>query len=1193
MFKEIFSFEIRYHLRQPLFYVTGLGLFLLAAMFISTGMAADVRGLPGTVNLNAPFVILRTMAGLTAFGLFVVTAFVASSVLRDFRLGTHMLFFSRPVAKFDYLLGRFAGSMAVSAALLLVGTLGIAAGGHAPWQDAERIGPFTLAPYVYGLVVITLPNLLMMGAIFFAITSMSRSLLVTYIGVVIFLTLQDEAEILVRNVEHAFLGSLIEPLGVVAIGDAARYWTVVEYNTALPELAGGLLANRLLWLGLGLLLLAWSYSRFSYTRATASRREIRRRRAEMQAAPEPALSPGMEAAPAVRVFSIRTAWRQMLRQARLETVTVLKSVPFLVFLILGLTFIVFFASHADEIRGTPVHPVTHLMLESLGVTMSLFLLIVITVYSGEVIWRERSLRLNEVYGALPVSNGVFLGAKLLTLALVAAIFILAGIATTMIFQLSQGFLDIRPGLYARGFLVMAWPFLLMAILALFLQIVTNSKFIGYFLMVLFIFSRAGLPLLGLEHNLCRFPGPFGIPYSDLNGYGHHVESYLWFKLYWSFAALLLVLLSALFLVRGTESSLKARLAAARRRCRAPLLALGGAALAGFVGTGAYIFYNTNILNDYLPRARQEALRAGYENRYGENRDLLQPRVTDVYADVEIYPSERRVEIRGTYTLRNKTAHPVPALHLSINPRVIVNRMEVDGESRVVADPEYGTYIHELADPLAPGDEATLGFDLTVRNRGFVNHGSNRSVVENGTFFNNSHYFPLIGYDTSAQLTDPTRRRKQGLPPAPRMPRLDDEAARRNSYISRDADWITFETTVSTRPDQIAIAPGYLQREWEEGGRRHFHYKMDAPILNFFSYLSADYTVRRDRWNDVAIEVYYHSRHPYNVERMIDAVKKSLDYFTREFGPYQHRQVRIIEFPAYARFAQSFPNTIPFSEGAGFIARINDEADIDYVFNTTAHEVAHQWWAHQVVGGDAQGATLLSEGLSEYSSLMVMEKEYAPDRMRRFLRYELDGYLQGRGREVADEMPLMLVEDQNYIHYNKGSLILYALRDYAGEERVNRALSGFLQEFAFKGPPYPASTDLLRYLRAELPPEMEGVIEDMFERITLYANRAGSASSTPRGDGTYLVDLEVEARKLRADGKGVETEIEMDDWVDIGIFGQEETVLFLEKRRISEPRTSFQVIVDARPVRAGIDPYNKLIDREPEDNVTTVREVSGP
>ncbi len=1191
VWKAIFLFEIRYHLTQPLVYVAGLGLFLLAVMFSSTGMASEIPGLPGSVNRNAPYVVLRLMSGLTALGLFVVTAFVSSSALRDFRHGTHMLFFSKPVGRLEYLTGRFAGSMAVSTMLLVAGVLGIAAGAHAPWLGPERAGPFEPVVYLYGLLVIVVPNLLMMGGIFFAISSLSRSLMASYIAVVVFVVLQDEAEVLVRSVEHGLLGSLIEPLGVVAMGQIARYWTVAEYNSLLPGLGWELLANRLLWLGMGAILFAWCCHRFDYSRAAAGGRRARRSvEAGAPAAPVPSAPAAVPALP-LQHGSFRAACRQTLRQAMIETRLIVRSIPFIIFLFLGVSFILFSASHVAQIHDTPAYPLTHLMGRAIDMSMGLFLLIVMMVYGGEAIWRERSLRLDSILDAMPVSNGVYVGGKLLALGLVAVLFILVGTLATIGFQLAQGFFDLRPGLYATRLLVTVWPYVLMAFLALFLQVLTNNKFLGYLLMILVILSRPGLPMLGVQHNLLLFPAHLGMPYSDLNGYGHHLEPYIWFKVYWSFGAVLMAALSVLLLVRGRESSLPARLRAARARFRGPVRIAAFVGILGFVSSGAFIFYNTNVLNHYMSRTRAQKLQAEYEKRYERHRGLAQPRLTSVLADVDIFPSERRVEIRGGYTLRNMGTEAIPALHVSLNPKVQIRSMEAGGSRPARSDPERGYHIIDLARPLAPGETLQLAFDLALSNPGFVNHDPDRTIVANGTFFTSADYFPAIGYDASLQLTDPSLRRKHGLPPAPRMADLDDRTARSNTYVTPNADWVDFETTVSTQKDQIAVAPGYLQREWTEDGRRYFHYKMDAPILNFFSYSSADYAVERDRWNDVAIEVYHDARHGYNVRRMIDAVKKSLAYYTSQFGPYQYRQLRILEFPLYGVYAQAFANTIPVSEAAGFIARLDGDESFDYVFNTTAHEVAHQWWAHQVIGGNMQGATLLSESLSEYSSLMVMEKEYGPERMRRALRYELDGYLRGRGQEPDREMPLMRVEKQRYIHYNKGSLVFYALRDYIGEERLNRALARYVRDFAFRGAPYSSSRDLLEYLRRETPPEMDYVIEDLFETITLYANRAVSASAVPRGDGTWLVNLAVEARKMRADGEGAETQIPVDDWIDIGVFDREGTPLLLEKRRISGPSMHFELSVPGEPAQAGIDPYHKLIDREPDDNVLTVRRVS--
>jgi aminopeptidase N len=431
-----------------------------------------------------------------------------------------------------------------------------------------------------------------------------------------------------------------------------------------------------------------------------------------------------------------------------------------------------------------------------------------------------------------------------------------------------------------------------------------------------------------------------------------------------------------------------------------------------------------------------------------------------------------------------------------------------------------------------------------------------------------------------------------------VPAVDDPVALMDNYISLDADWVDFRATVSTVEDQIAIAPGYLQEEWVEDGRRYFRYEMDDPILNFYSFLSAEWEVATDQWNDVDIAVYYHPGHEYNIERMISSVKKSLEYFSAQWGPYQHRQVRILEFPRYATFAQSFPNTIPYSEAIGFIADVDeDDPDaIDYPFYVTAHEVAHQWWAHQVIGGRVQGSTVLSETMSQYSALRVMEHEYGPDKMKRFLEYEMDQYLTGRSFETKKELPLILNENQGYIHYRKGSVVMYALKDYIGEDAVNQALADFLDEARYQGPPYPNSLALLEHLRSVTPDSLQYVIEDMFETITLYENRAVDATASEEEDGSYRVRINLELSKFRADSLGNESEVDMNDLIDIGVFGEDENgdevTLYLAKHWLTSGEQQVEVQVSGLPVRAGIDPRYKLVDRHKDDNVADVDVVEG-
>ena len=187
-------------------------------------------------------------------------------------------------------------------------------------------------------------------------------------------------------------------------------------------------------------------------------------------------------------------------------------------------------------------------------------------------------------------------------------------------------------------------------------------------------------------------------------------------------------------------------------------------------------------------------------------------------------------------------------------------------------------------------------------------------------------------------------------------------------------------------------------------------------------------------------------------RMLKAMKASLALYSAEFSPYQFTQARVLEFPAYANFAQSFANTVPYSESLGFIQNFKDEdkdEKIDMVTYITAHEIAHQWWAHQVIGADKQGMTLLSESFSQYSALLVMESLYGKEQIRKFLKIELDRYLRQRGSDAVEELPLNRVENQGYIHYQKGSLAMYWLKEVVGEKAVNSALKKFLEQFAFK------------------------------------------------------------------------------------------------------------------------------------------------
>ncbi|MDX1925013.1 MAG: M1 family aminopeptidase [Pirellulaceae bacterium] len=299
----------------------------------------------------------------------------------------------------------------------------------------------------------------------------------------------------------------------------------------------------------------------------------------------------------------------------------------------------------------------------------------------------------------------------------------------------------------------------------------------------------------------------------------------------------------------------------------------------------------------------------------------------------------------------------------------------------------------------------------------------------------------------------------------------------------------------------------------------------------------------------------------------------------------------MEFPRTASFAQAFPGTMPYSESIGFIANLKDPEDIDFVFYVVAHEMAHQWWAHQVIGAKMQGATLLSESLAQYSALMIMEHHYGREMMRKFLKYEMDRYLSSRGRESAEEKPLLKVNpSQGYVHYQKGSVVLYYIKEMIGEDRVNVALKNIIDKFAYRDPPYPNSYTLVDELKKQLPAELQYLIQDLFEDITLFANRTLEAKYRKLDNGKYQVSIDVKCEKFKSDPKGKNELAELHDWIEIGAFAKPEPgkkygkQLHRERIFVDKATSTFEFEVDEVPDLVGIDPYFLLVDRMPDDNL---------
>jgi ABC-2 type transport system permease protein len=1225
LFWEFFTFELKYRFKSLSTYMY----FLLWLMFSFLSVASESFGPVGNSNgkvlLNSAYSNAFNDLGAGLFGVIVIAAIFGTSILRDFQRDTYQILFTQPISKFSYLGGRWAGSFVTTVFAFSGMMLGTFLGTFAPWADHTRIAPNQFWAYIQPFFSTLVVQIFFIGSAFFAVSALTRKIFVVYLqGVALFMAYVIGLTVFVatRSLER-FWSGIFDPVGFILFNDITRYWTVVERNTLFvtwsPSLVNGVfLYNRLLWSGIGVLSLVsvWALFPMSVEALTARSQGRRAAKAKEQELAEARPVRSVVAARLPRIqqaFTPGTTFAQYLSLSRLRLRNILRDVVFWALVALLVAFGINNGYFAGHVAGINVWPVTYLMLQAVEGSAMLFLLIVAVLYAAELLWEERDTHFDGIHDALPMRESTDWLSRLTAVVVVELILLAFALLVGVFMQTIAGYHHYEFGQYLKELYVVTFPQVLtFVLLALFVQTMVSNKFVGYGIVLGFFVLLQILPPFGWENTLYLFGNVPAYTYSDMNGYGHFVPSMFWSITYWLSIAAVLGVISIAYARRGAEDSLRARTRLALQR--APRL-IPAALLFALIatGSGVWYFYNAHVLNEYLDAKARRGIQADYERQFKKYENLLQPKVTAVDATISIYPERRSFDGSVRMMLQNKTTQPIAEIHVT-DQFHSVSDLHFDRPFHLVSSAKRDIYsIYALEQPLAPGETVTLTCNVGHQTRGFKDGNEPPEFAYNGTFFDSS-YVPYIGYNSGIELDDPRRRREEHLPLLEEMAHRGDPAHSVNNVFFRgESDWVTYHTVVSTSSDQIAIAPGYLQRQWQADGRNFYEYSMGSThILDFFSYISARYQSRKEIYHgpggDVALEVYYDPAHTYDIDDMLASSRDGLDYYQRVYSPYQFTQFRIFEFPRYRTFAQSFPNTVPYSEGIGFIGRLKKPTDIDFTYFVTAHELGHQWWAHQLIGGDVEGSNMMSESLAEYSALQVMAHKYGRDLMHRYLRNELDRYLRGRAGEIRHEPPLALVQREDYVWYQKGGQILYTLADYIGEDKFNLALHNFLMQYRYANAnnqvdanssvraantfdePYPDTRMLVDAIRAQTPPEFQYLVDDGFNRIVLYDNRAVSATSQKTPDGKYKVTLEVESRKVQADGNGAETPMPLSDYIEIGVFSgkkDEEKPLYLKREKFTDGHRTFEIIVDQQPTLAGIDPYNKLIDRNADDNMIDV------
>ncbi|MBF2085277.1 hypothetical protein [Thermoleptolyngbya sp. C42_A2020_037] len=1224
---EIVRFELQESLRTR-FLPLAFGFFLVVGLLVMHVNGSDVLFFPflrqaaGTATkpgemipyANAPLAIMNTVSLLAGIPLAIVVAGIfADRATKDFTANMDGLLFTSPLKEWQFAAGRLIASFLISLMVFLGLGFGLWLGSILPWMAPQRIGPFNFLSYVQPYLSFVIPNILIFGLFSFALGLLSRRTLTSYLSIV-GLYLASSIVIFIFSALNLdpFFNVLANPFGSGSVDYAVRFWTKIEQNTLPVPFAPAIWLSRLIYLGLSAAFFAWIWRRFSFAGMATARPNprleqfldwVERRFLGWKTTPPRELP--AEAAPArSELAALPTAHRHYGPDAQASHVWRIAQMELkrliwnpLVLAVLSISVLVLMVLVGTSIRDNsdlPALPATAFIVEMASLLMKFLAPLLIIFLAGDLIWREREVKVDPFTDPLPVRSWALVLGKLLALALILALVLVLLTVGGLLAQTLQQYTHYELGVYAVGvFTLVLVDLLLISILAMTIQVLVNQKFLGYLLSaaLVIVFAQGGN--LFRSARLLQYGYKPDAHYSSISGYGGMLEPVRWYQGYWLAIALLLLCISALFWVRGVDTQPKQRWRIARQRFTRPMQTVMGLSALAAILLGGWIFYNTHLLNPALSRAQVEAQVIAYEQAYGRLIEA-QPKITAVDWQGDLYPeADGRFAVKGTYTLENKTQKPIDTILLNLPRGIQVNQLTVNGNAATTTaeHPVVQAYEFPLGAPLPPGATAEVSFDLlkkpgsAVAGEGIKDFSSH---FENGLNFRSLDFMPMVGFFQRPRLKDAQKRQQAGLPP------LDPivEAARLTQYTplipAGDADLAQFSATLSTSADQIAITSGELVRDWVEGNRHYFQYQSREPILPVVPILSGRYEVLKDQWQDVQMELYYHPGHDRNLERMVRGMKNTLDYATQNFGPFPHKTLRLVEVP-YVGEAVSYPATITRGERFGYLTKFDDKdpTSVDEAFRIAAHETAHQWWGQQLLPSAAPGNKFLLEALPEYTANQVYGREYGPEKLGFALRRNLDGYLRNRSQS---DVPLVEAEAQHLV-YLKGALALFALQDYLGEDVVNGALANLLKQYA-DVPPYPSATDLVAALRAVTPAKYQYLITDLFETVTLYDNRITAATVTPRPDGKFDVTLTINTAKVRSDEAGNETPAPMNqEEIDVGVYNAEGKLIYLKKHPFSDGESQITVTVDQQPLRAGIDPLHKLIDKLPDDNWVAVHEAS--
>jgi len=1187
MIASLFKFEIIF---QRKLWALPIGMIL----FFLTGFQIGGQGFaPDLINFNAPYQISYYISIVTLGSVFAIMFFVINGVLRDSTHQMQEIVFSTGIQKHQFFLSRFGGVFLFS--LLSVSMLlpGMIAGTLIVDMDPERLAPFSIFPYFWNWLLFVLPNVFICTGFIFSVGLLTKNRMSVYASAVMVYVLYFicsfyfDSPILAgatpSHTDNMMLAALGDPFGISAFMEQSQYLTPFQKNEVLVKFTGNFLVNRLLWVSISLTILGVAYQLFSFR---TLQRKKQKSKPVLKSLDEPD-SPETAYLPLIPSMNSNKAfWQSFFSQSIIGVKQLFKSLPFQVILVLMVLIMSseFYASLIESgSYSESLYPITSILAELNATAVFIFGAMLIVFFSGEWGWKERNENIHLILDATPTSNASFFWSKVSVLISIPLLFITLEILIALAFQLVLGYYEIDVKRYLSMYYYQGTPLLFYLLVALFIQSLSPGKYIGMGLtgMVIAIFGTPLAGSLGIEHPLLRIGDMPFVTFSEMAGVSNSASGFYLISTHWLILGLILSLCGLHIWRRGITESFFTHIKRLFKGWPKQRLAWIFFLTIAFLTTTGMIFYKTNIKSEYLSSNKLLDRWANYEKKYSQYKDQKWLYPIAITTDIALYPEKGEYTVKAIYTLTNKS-------DTSVNRALIIEKKRItdinlDRAELINVDSTLGIYEFKFNTPVLPGESIDMKFSAISESPGLF---AGNDLVKNGSYIHLRDFSPFLGYTTSLEIQNNTERKKRGLSKRVIEQPSDADFEVMESGFGR----IDFETKLSVPSTQTGISIGNLEESWVDNDRNYYRFKAPYPIAPVVTYHSANYKNVKEDYKGIRLEHYFHSGHEYNNPTIMNSMKQTLDYAQKEFGTYPLNHLRIAELPSFWRFGGfAASGNISMVEDNLYLVDERAEDAFNLVAKRTIHEVAHQWWGHQLMPKNTGGSGIFVEGFAKYTEAVVMEKHYGMPSLFQLGKTANHAYFNGRSYASTSEQPLYLEQGEHYLLYGKSYMTMMALRDLIGEDSINQVLKTLIARHKTEIDAMASTPQLLTELYSVSTTEQQKLIDDWFKKIITYDLNLVDAEFSELPNGEFEITFSVNATKFETN-EGIESEVMMNEPIQIGFFSshpseatKEETIM-LDMWNIKDGQQQFSVRLNSVPKYLSIDPYGTRPDLVRQDNI---------